>query len=142
MGYFSLGMAKLVGPGGRVLSLDIQEKMLNVLEKRARKAGLWDRIETRLIDPDGFGLAEKASFANCFWMVHEVPDQLKLFSDLADALDPGAHVLVAEPRMANHVSEADLENTISLSYGAGFSLAGRPAIRFSSSALLCLDASS
>jgi len=134
MGYFSLGMAKLVGPEGRVLSLDIQDKMLNVLEKRARKAGLWERIHTHLIDPDGFSLGERAGFANCFWMVHEVPDQVKLFSDLADALEPGSHVLVAEPGM--HVPEADLENTINLSCQAGFSLVDRPGIRFSSAALL------
>jgi 2-polyprenyl-3-methyl-5-hydroxy-6-metoxy-1,4-benzoquinol methylase len=32
MGYFSVAMAKMVGPGGRVLSVDLQEKMLQYLE--------------------------------------------------------------------------------------------------------------
>ncbi|QTA78393.1 SAM-dependent methyltransferase [Desulfonema limicola] len=47
MGYFSIPLARLVGTDGKVICADIQEKMLKSLEKRAAKAGLSDRIETR-----------------------------------------------------------------------------------------------
>jgi predicted O-methyltransferase YrrM len=48
MGFFSLPLAKLVGESGHVICVDIQEKMLKNLRKRADNAGLLWRIETRL----------------------------------------------------------------------------------------------
>ena len=44
MGFFSIGLAKLVGNKGCVIAVDVQQKMLNALEKRAEKAGVLNRI--------------------------------------------------------------------------------------------------
>ena len=44
MGYFSLSLARLVGKAGRILCVDVQEKMLQQLKKRAGKANLLERI--------------------------------------------------------------------------------------------------
>ena len=38
-GYFSFPVARRV-PGGRVLAVDIQEEMLNIIEKRKKQAGI------------------------------------------------------------------------------------------------------
>ena len=48
MGFFTLELARRVGPEGRVFTADIQPRMLKVLERRAAKAGVLSRIETRL----------------------------------------------------------------------------------------------
>ena len=37
MAFFSIGMARLVGEQGLVISVDLQQKMLEVLERRAKK---------------------------------------------------------------------------------------------------------
>ena len=52
MGFFSLPMARMVGPTGQVICIDSQEKMIKSLKKRAAKAGLSDRIETRVCSPN------------------------------------------------------------------------------------------
>lgn len=39
MGFFSIAMAQMVGDQGRVIAADLQEKMLDVLRRRAEKAG-------------------------------------------------------------------------------------------------------
>ncbi len=39
-GYYTLQLAEMVGPTGRVLAVDIQPEMLDMLRKRAAKAGL------------------------------------------------------------------------------------------------------
>jgi ubiquinone/menaquinone biosynthesis C-methylase UbiE len=39
-GFHTLQLARLVGPGGRVLAVDIQPEMLRLLQKRARDAGV------------------------------------------------------------------------------------------------------
>ena len=56
MGYFTLPLARMVGPEGRVIAVDIQPKMLAALERRARRAGLIERIEIREAGPDGLGV--------------------------------------------------------------------------------------
>src|SRR5690242_16036997 len=40
MGFFTLEIARLAGPAGRVIAVDIQEKMLARLKRRATKHGL------------------------------------------------------------------------------------------------------
>src|SRR5512147_211086 len=74
MGYFSIAMARMVGPKGRVLSVDIQQEMLDRLLKRARKQGAPDVIEARLIPKDDVGIREPLDFALAFWMAHETGD--------------------------------------------------------------------
>jgi len=97
MGFFSLGMARMVGPEGRVLSLDLQERMLQVLERRARRRGLSGRIESRLVGEGPFPIENPVDFALCFWMVHEVPDQALFLRDLHQVLKPGAKALMPNP---------------------------------------------
>jgi SAM-dependent methyltransferase len=48
MGFFTLEIAKLVGFSGRVVAMDVEPRMIERLERRARKAGLLDRIDARL----------------------------------------------------------------------------------------------
>jgi len=44
MGFFSIGMAKFVRNSGSVIAVDLQQKMLDNLEKRAKFAEVGDRI--------------------------------------------------------------------------------------------------
>lgn len=52
-GYYALDLARLVGPQGRVLGVDIQPEMLHLLEHRAAEADLEniEPIQGTLIDP-------------------------------------------------------------------------------------------
>ena len=40
MGIFSVAMARMVGDEGLVIAVDVQQQMLDVLSKRATKAGV------------------------------------------------------------------------------------------------------
>jgi hypothetical protein len=66
-------------------------------------------------------------------MVHEVPDQTALFAELHSSLKPGAHLFIAEPGM--HVTEKDLEQSVSIAVHTGFTLESRPKIRMSRAAV-------
>ncbi|MGO9423029.1 methyltransferase domain-containing protein [Roseiarcus sp.] len=48
MGFFTLELARLVGPEGRVVAVDVQPKMIAGLRRRAERAGLLDRIDVRV----------------------------------------------------------------------------------------------
>ncbi len=126
MGYFTLDLARMVGPAGRVVAIDVQERMLAGLRRRAARAGLGERIETRLAGPSGLGrgdVAGTADLALAIHMVHEVPDQAAFYRELLAVLRPGAALLVIEPR--GHVSAADFEASLREAARAGFVIAER-----------------
>lgn len=134
MGVNSLSMARLVGPEGRVIAVDIQPRMLATLEKRARQAGLDRRIMTRLIAPDSIRVTERIDFALAFWMVHEVPDAQALLRQVRDSLSATGRFLVAEPVM--HVSRSAFAKFTAAAAEAGFEIAEKPRIPTSRAVLL------
>ena len=137
MGFFTLELARLVGPKGRVVAIDVQPKMLEGLIRRARKANLAERIETRQPNGNHLGIEDlqgKVDFALVFAMAHEVPSPLALFVDTHKALKPGAKMLLAEP--LGHVSAKGYEDILNTAKNVGFSIESKPAIRRSRAAVL------
>lgn len=105
MGFFTLEMARMVGPTGRIVAVDVQEKMLAVLRRKAGRAGLASRIDIRLVEGDSLGIADlrgRFDFVLAFAVVHELPNAAAFLSEAAAALKPGGHLLIAEP--TGHVS--------------------------------------
>ena len=101
MGFFSLSAAKMVGPNGKVICMDIQEEMIKSLRKRALKAGVTDRIETRICTQNSLELddmAEQIDFAFAIAVAHEIPDVSGFFSETYKTLKPGHKFLVIEPK--------------------------------------------
>ena len=137
MGFFTLELARRVGPQGRVIAIDVQPRMLEALVRRARKAGLAERIEARQPMEHHLGLEDcrgKVDFALAFAMVHEVLKPELLFADIYASLRAGGRLLLAEP--AGHVRSEEFEATLALARELGFALESRPAIRRSHAAVL------
>jgi len=134
LGFSTIDLARLVGPSGKVLAVDLQPRMLSGLARRARRAGLADRIETRLCQPDDLGLSEAVDFAVAFNVVHETPDQTALLIQVSRVLKPGASFLIAEPSFA--VSEEDFLATIASAEKVGFKATSRPQLAFSRTVIL------
>lgn len=137
MGVFSIAMARMAGDTGRVIAVDLQPQMLKVLEKRAKKAGLLERIRTHQCEADDIGTHEPVDFALLFNVVHEVPSAQSLFHQVAEILKPEARCLVVEPRM--HVTDAEFERSVDAAKDAGLELMGEPKIVLSRTALFCKD---
>jgi ubiquinone/menaquinone biosynthesis C-methylase UbiE len=124
MGFFTLELARLVGASGHIVAVDMQEKMLAGLRRRARRVGLVRRIETRLCTTDDLAvgdLAGRVDFALLCYMVHEVADQPAFFAAVLAALKPGAGALFVEPR--GHVSPEAFRASLARATAAGFEIA-------------------
>jgi ubiquinone/menaquinone biosynthesis C-methylase UbiE len=134
MGYFTIPMAKLVGPSGKVIAADLQKQMLNAIHRRAVKAGVVDRIVFHLAKPDEIGAPGPVDFSLAFWMVHEVPDRKRFLAQIAAVLKPGGMLLLAEPKW--HVSKSAFLATLNLAREAGFQIVEEPRIFISNAALL------
>jgi ubiquinone/menaquinone biosynthesis C-methylase UbiE len=129
LGYFSIALANLVGPSGKVIAVDIQQEMLLRASRRAERKGVADRIEFRSCAPDSPGLSDRIDFALAFWVVHELPDQEAFFSEVAAALEPAGRLLVAEPII--HVPASRFEATAAAARESGLEVAPGPDVRFS-----------
>lgn len=134
MGYFSVPLARLVGPAGRVTAIDVQSRMLAVLARRAGKSGTSGIIRMHLAERGSLGNHEKADFILAFWMFHEIPDQGRCLSEIYSLLKPDGRFLLVEPVI--HVPEGFFLRTLAAAEERGFAVRERPDIRMSHSALL------
>ena len=134
MGYFTLGLAELVGDAGKVIAIDLQQEMLDITIKRATKKGLTHRITQHRAQPDSINITTPVDFILAFWMVHEVPDQAAFFKEAAAILKPSANLFYAEP--AFHVSEARYKEILASAERSHLKISRDLSIRFSRAALL------
>jgi ubiquinone/menaquinone biosynthesis C-methylase UbiE len=137
MGFFTLPMARIVGPNGKIICPDIQEKMLASLKRRAARAGLAERVITKLSTSDSLNIPEfvgQADFALAFAVVHEIPDQKNLFRQIYDCLKPGATLLISEP--TGHVTPESFEQMLKITTDTGFKEISRPEIKRGTSVYL------
>ena len=137
MGFFSLPMAQLVGDAGRVISIDLQQKMIDGLRRRAVRKGVEKRMEMRVCTTKSLcidELADKVDFALAFAVVHEVPDAARFLREIYSSLRNGGTFLLSEP--TGHVTKEAFANTIAITREIGFHEVSAPLIRRSHSALL------
>lgn len=134
-GHFTLGLARAVGPDGHVIAIDVQREQIAVVERRLSRAGLRDRVETRLATPDHLPLdGPPLAFALAFWMLHEVADRVSFLARIHEALAPGATLLLAEPWV--HVGRAAFERELLDARETGFDVLRVDGIRVSRAARL------
>jgi len=134
LGYFSLGLASIVGERGKVFAVDVQPQMLKRLARRAAKAGLSSTIHPLLCREDELDIPEPLDFALAFWMVHETPSADKFFGELYQALKPSATLLFTEPVF--HVGREDFVRELTAAAKTGFTLMDEPKIRWCHAAAL------
>lgn len=129
MGYFSLGLAQLVGETGEVIAVDVQPQMLAGLRQRAARVGLAGRIHPQLCQADRICVNQSIDFALAFWMIHEVRQRQEFLQEIHGLIKPGGRFLIVEPII--HVSRADFELTTALGQEIGFQTVGRPQVALS-----------
>ena len=137
MGFFSLPMARLVGEAGKIYCVDLQEKMLRSLQRRASRAHLRDRIEICLCSESSLQIEKlegSINFALAFAMVHEVPDQNRLFTEIIRSLKKDGLLLISEP--SGHVTKEEFEKTLLIVQSNGMKILDLPNINRSHSAVL------
>lgn len=94
-GFYTLQLAKMVGPKGRVYAVDIQPEMLRLMEARAAEEGL-ENIESVLGDVDNPKLpADSIDLILCVDVYHEFSHPEPMLGAMRNSLKKaGAMVLV------------------------------------------------
>jgi ubiquinone/menaquinone biosynthesis C-methylase UbiE len=132
-------MARMVGETGKVIAVDVQDEMLQMVKQKAVKEGLDSRVITHKSEPDRIGISVKVDFALAFYMVHEVPNAKGFLKEIASLLKSDGKLLIVEPLF--HVSASSFKNTLDTARSAGLKSISEPGIRFSRSVLLQPDTS-
>jgi ubiquinone/menaquinone biosynthesis C-methylase UbiE len=136
-GFFTIEMAKLVGETGKVIAADIQQGMLDKVAMKIRGTDLEQRIELHICPEDVIGISQKVDFILAFWMVHEVPDQKRLFEEMKSVLNPGGRMWLIEPKI--HVTEKAFRKMTGLLELSGLKIIETPGIWLSRSVLLTAE---
>ena len=96
-GYLSVRLARIVGSGGKVFAVDIDKKILDELQWRAREAGL-NQIAAVTDDADDPKLPrdslDAAVIVNAY---HEMPEHQQMLAHIFNALKPGGRIVLVEP---------------------------------------------
>jgi len=128
-GYFSLGMARMVGHDGLVVGVETAEDKIEPLKHKAAENGLTERIDPRLCGDSDLGIddfAGRIDFALAFFMVHHAADVPALMAGAHKALKPGGKFLIVEP--GHHASAEYCASVETAAEEAGLSVIGHPRI--------------
>ena len=120
MGFFTLPLARMVGPAGKVIAVDVQQKMLDGMQRRAQRAGLSDRIEPVLVNSSGPKINAPVDFVAALNVVHELPDAKEFFSHMAAIMKQKAKLLLVEPGF--HVRGGDFQDCLDVATSTGLSV--------------------
>ncbi|RKX28330.1 MAG: hypothetical protein DRP47_04630 [Candidatus Zixiibacteriota bacterium] len=104
--------------------------MIDVLKRRAAKAGLTEQIDTRVCPSNSLEIEDltgQVNFALAFAVIHEVPDASSVFAQIYSALRPNGKLLLVEP--GGHVSQEEFRQTEAIAKQAGFASLNYPSIR-------------
>lgn len=132
-GFFTLGLAELVGKQGKVIAVDIQKESIDIVSKKIRGTHYEKSVRPVLSDGSGLSVSDKVDFALTFWMLHEVPNKKDFLSQIKELMKKGSLYLLVEPII--HVSEKTFLEEVEMARACGMELVGTPKMGFSRSAL-------
>lgn len=98
VGYYSLKIALLVGPTGKVYASDIQPEMLRMLRKRAELAQVRNVVPVRATETSSgleAGIADVALLVDVY---HEFSQPQAMLKSLRESLKPGGRLVLIEFR--------------------------------------------
>ena len=93
-GYFSFPIAK---KAGRVLAIDIDQRMLDFIENGQRKKATGENIETRVTTPDDPGLADgEADIVIIVNTYHHIEDRIAYLGKLRKGLNENGRLFITD----------------------------------------------
>lgn len=111
-GWFTIRLARRVGPRGLVYSQDVQRQMLEAIRQRVSREGL-ENVETRLgsgSDPNlPTGAVDAVLVVDAY---QEVEDRVSFLRNLARALKPGGRIGVVNYTPGNGGPGPDAEDRV------------------------------
>ncbi len=103
--------ARRVGPGGRVIGVDMTEEMIRLARENAEKSGL-KNVEFRLGEIEKLPLEDNSvdvAISNC--VINLSPDKEQVFREVYRVLKPGGRLMVSDIVLDGELSQRVREST-------------------------------
>jgi ubiquinone/menaquinone biosynthesis C-methylase UbiE len=136
-GFFALPVAQLLNSSGEVVAADLQQGMLEIIAGKIKNSTLESTIRLHKCGETAIGVKGKFNLIVAFWMVHEVPDQLRLFRELVSLLAEDGKIFIIEPKF--HVTGKKFQGMVDTLMSTGLKVEGRPHVFMSRAVLLTGD---
>ena len=95
-GYFTLRLAKAIGPSGRVYAVDVDQKMLDYIDRRAEREKV-ENIQTILAEPDNPRLGSESVDAIFICdTLHHIQHRQRYYPLLVRALRSGGRLVIVD----------------------------------------------
>ena len=130
-GWFTIRLARRVGPNGRVYAQDIQPEMIGSIRRRVERENLTGRVEVVLGTPLDPKLPEPVDVALIVDAYAEMGDPVTLLRNVRKSLKPGGRIGIVEYNKNGHgpgrpmEERVDAETIIRDAGAAGLRLASR-----------------
>ena len=98
-GYYTFRMAKLVGPKGKIMAVDIQKEMLDIIRGRMKKEGLENIEPVMGEEADPKLKDESVDTILLVDVYHEFAFPYEMTEKMVKALKPGGRIVFVEFRM-------------------------------------------
>jgi ubiquinone/menaquinone biosynthesis C-methylase UbiE len=95
-GWFTIRLARRVGPNGKVFAQDIQPEMLGAIQRRVAREGVSPRVQAVLGTPNDPRLPEPVDAVLIVDAYHEMQEPVVLLRNLARTLRPDGRVAIIE----------------------------------------------
>jgi ubiquinone/menaquinone biosynthesis C-methylase UbiE len=109
-GIFSIEAAKLLEGTGKVISVDMQQGMLDMIQNKIKGEPFKKTIILHKCTQNGLNLKENVDLVLLIYMVHEVPDKERFFNEIVPLVNKNGIILYIEhslvsKRAYNKISE-------------------------------------
>jgi ubiquinone/menaquinone biosynthesis C-methylase UbiE len=111
-GWFTIRLARRVGPNGKVFAQDIQPEMIGAIQRRVARENLKERVQTVLGTPNDPGLPEPVDAVLIVDAYHEMQEPVLLLRNLARTLKPDGRVAIIEHSKAGGGPGPPLEERV------------------------------
>jgi ubiquinone/menaquinone biosynthesis C-methylase UbiE len=111
-GWFTIRLARRVGPNGRVYAQDIQPEMIGAINRRVEREGLGDRVKTVLGTPLDPQLPAPVDVVLIVDTYHEMDDPRTLLRNVRKSLKPGGRVGIVEHTKEGHGPGPPMEERV------------------------------
>jgi ubiquinone/menaquinone biosynthesis C-methylase UbiE len=100
-GVFTIEIANLLEGAGKVIAVDMQEGMLEIIKRKITGKSIEKNIILHKCTQDKININENVDFVLMFYMVHEVPSTENLFKEVLPLINKNGLLMIVEPKFVS-----------------------------------------
>jgi len=116
-GVFSIEIAELLEGTGKVISVDMQDGMLELIKRKITGKSIEKSIILHKCTPESINVKENVDFVLMFYMLHEVPNKENLLNEVVSIINKNGLIMIVEPGL---VSKKEFNGIINFIKNNGF----------------------